>query len=227
MREGCGDVEPGEYATGVLSWTPYFSHVLNTCKNQSTLKDWFSLWGHHLNPKDPTELDWALAHTNLFVDAPDIFGNVGRGHGEWVQAIEDLAMVAKAIDASGIVFMSTVLGDNVAWYVNNDWYSVPDWWHEIGPDLEWSQAQYGQLRLRTARLSSIPLANMCSASSTVPDETVRKSSKVMKPWLDAVLERYLRVQERIGCAYTDSRSLYVVSQAELANIVRQSQYREF
>jgi len=222
MDEGLGISEFEEYAPKPLSWTPYFSHAMNECGFQTTLVDWFSGWQHPLNPEDPTDLDWAIAQTNLFIDAPDRFGDMGRGHDEWIQAIEDLMMVAEFINASGIMFVSTLLGDNIARYINSDQDRDLEWRNETGIRVEWSRKEYGQLELRTAKLSSIPLVNVCYPNLSVPRKCVRESAEVMAPWLDAVLNRYSDVQARMPHGGLRPARPWIVSQVELAGMVRRS-----
>ena len=49
-------------------WTPYFSHAANYSEHfQKPIVNWFRLWGHELNPLEPTEVDMAIAQTNMFV----------------------------------------------------------------------------------------------------------------------------------------------------------------
>jgi len=224
MDEGLGASEFDVYAPKLMSWTPYFSHAMNECPFQTTLRDWFSLWQHPLNPEKPTMLDWAISQTNLFTDASDVFGDLGRGHDEWILAIEDLMMVAEFINASGILFVSTSLGDNISRYINNDWDGQPEWRNETGLRVEWSQGEYDQLKLRTARLSSISLANVCYPNLSVPRKCVCESAEVMAPWLDSVLDRYLAVQSRMWFGDFWPRRPWIVPQVELAGMARQSRH---
>ena len=193
MNEGIGDSTTDEAVTW-LPWTPYFSHSMNACRFQTTIKEWFSCWRHPLNPERPTELDWAIAQTNLFIDASRTFEEIGRTDDDWVLAIEDLAIVASMLKASGVVFLSKTLGDNVAWYVNRDKFCLPEWRKTFGSKLTWTDAQYGRLNLRTAEGASIPLVNVSHPNFKVAYEVVSESAAKMGPWFDDVLENYRSVQ---------------------------------
>ena len=78
MDERPGVAEFDGYATKLIPQAPYFSHAMNKSQFQATLKDWFSLWQHPLDSEEPTKLDWAIIHTDLFVDTSDRFGDMGR-----------------------------------------------------------------------------------------------------------------------------------------------------
>jgi len=131
-------------------------------------------------------------------------------------------MLAEFINASGIIFLSTPLGDNFARYINNDWDGPPEWWNETGLRVERSREENDQLRLRTARLSSILLANMCYPNLSIPHRCVSESAEVMAPWFDSVMDRYLTAQARMCLDEFWPRQPWVVPQAELASMVRRS-----
>ncbi len=197
MNWGGNTSDPTAGETESAPWAPLFSHPENYSKFQSPLLTWFSLWGHPLSYENPTELDRAIAQSNVFFDQSPRFLQSLKAE-RWTIALNRLAGAIEELHFSGVLLVSTKVVDRVVWLSARG--DIPKWAEVIG-NLVWDAPKYRRLHLRFGLNGTRLVAGISHPSSGVAHADVAAAKAEMDPWLRTILRRYKDRTEQRNLAY--------------------------
>jgi len=163
---------------------PYFSHPENYSFGfQAPLITWFGLWGFGLSHETPTQLDRAMAQTNIFFDQSPRFVNTPEKD-KWIFGLTRLAETIEQMDCSGILLVSTRVVDWIIRLSANG--EIPKWNQVVGKQ-EWDTPRYHRLNLRFGRNGLRLIAGVSHPSSGVAHGDVEAAATEMRSWINEVL----------------------------------------
>jgi hypothetical protein len=168
-------------------WAHFFSHPENYSRGfQAPLVTWFGLWGHTLLPENPTQLDRAIAQSNVFFDqSPRFLGMPEKDR--WIYGVTRLAEAVETMDFSGILLVSSTVVNWVIWLSEKN--HVPKWNQVVG-NLQWDTPRYARLSLRFGRNGTRHVAGVSHPSSGVAHADVQASAKEMRSWIAEILQEH-------------------------------------
>ncbi|MGE0470054.1 MAG: hypothetical protein AB7L09_14365 [Nitrospira sp.] len=172
------------FETESKPWAPLFLHPENYSRGfQSPLLTWFGLWGYTLLYETPTDLDQAIAQSNVFVDQTPRFLQKPKTE-QWIHGFTRLAEAVKEMDFSGVLLVSKTVADWAIWLSERN--HIPKWNQVVG-NLQWDAPRYGRLSLRFGCNDTRHVASVSQPSCGVPHADVQASAKEMHTWIANVL----------------------------------------
>lgn len=184
-----------------------FASRENSHPYQRSIIKWFEFWGFKLNPDQPTNMDYALSQTNMFLDSSRNFEDNPRTSEEWEIALERFANVVELLKPFAVLFLSIPTLKSALQYAQD--CGAPQWKKVLGiqecgisprifHDPDKPEKRFGffspQLNIGEIKIAAVPHP----AARHFTDNAVRAAYDVMNPWLREALQNYENVQSTIN-----------------------------